>query len=493
LSGQRLAYWMDWLSGMKIHNTLTKKTEEFKPLKPGQASLYTCGPTVYSYYHVGNLRNAVFNDTLRRTLEAANYQVKHVLNITDVGHLTSDADEGEDKLEKGAKSDGKTVWEVANFYTEAFKQDTAELNILPPNGYHGPSGSYARATDFIDQQIEMVKILLQKGFAYHTQQAIYFDVTKLSDYGRLTGQKLADKEVGARADVVTDQQKHHPQDFALWFFAAGHFEGHSMRWPIPWGEGFPGWHLECSAIIHATLGDPIDIHTGAVDLIGTHHTNEIAQTEAAFGNQLANYWVHNEYMLINGEKMSKSLNNIYTLADVRRRGYDPLALRLLFLQSHYRSQANFTWEALDAAASFLKRLQAWADLRYQTSADAMTDELDNLFRVTRQTMIEKVTDDLDTAGALAALSKLVSYMHVIPIPGVEGQHTDGTLKLIDDLFGLDLNQRADISDEQKRLIREREAARHNNEWAKADELRQKLQDQSLEINDTDHGPVWSRI
>ncbi|HEX3082537.1 MAG TPA: cysteine--tRNA ligase, partial [Candidatus Saccharimonadia bacterium] len=245
---------------MKLYNSLTRQIQPLKPEKPGEVSLYTCGPTVYNYYHIGNLRNAVFNDTLRRTLEASGLEVKHVMNITDVGHLVSDADEGEDKLEKGAAREGKTVWEVAEHYTEAFKADMAAMNVLPPSvnphREKNQSDPYARATDFISEQIDMVKALIDKGFAYQTKQAIYFDVTKLHSYGELSGQKLSDKEVAARSDVVTDPDKLHPQDFAVWFFTVGRYADHSMKWLSPWGEGFPGWHLECSAIIHATLGDP---------------------------------------------------------------------------------------------------------------------------------------------------------------------------------------------------------------------------------------------
>jgi cysteinyl-tRNA synthetase len=478
---------------VKLYNTLGRQIEDFKPQKEGQVKLYTCGPTVYDYAQIGNLRAYVFTDTLRRALDAAGYQVKHVMNITDVGHLVSDEDEGEDKLEKGAAREQKTVWEVADYYIDAFLNDAKRLNIREPNGYHGPHGVYARATDFINEQIALVQLLIDKEFAYQTEQAIYFDISKLDDYGKLSGQKLADKEVGARSEVVIDSAKRNPQDFAVWFFTVGRFAEHVMRWPSPWGEGFPGWHLECSAIIHATLGEPIDIHTGGVDHIGTHHTNEIAQTEAAYGVDLAKYWTHNEHLLVDGQKMSKSRNNYYTLKNVVDKGYDPLALRLLFLQAHYRSQMNLTWESLDAAASFLKRLQSWADLRYQPSADIISDDLDQLFRDTKQAMLDRINDDLDTPGVLSALSRLVSYMQTIPIPGVEGEYTDGTLKLIDDLLGLDLSQRPDISDEQKQIIQAREEARRNNDWEKSDELRRQLQDQQLEINDTDHGPIWSRI
>ncbi len=464
---------------MKLHNTLTRRVEEFQPLHKDRVSMYSCGPTVYSFYHIGNLRNAVFNDTLRRALEAGGYRVRQVMNITDVGHLTSDADEGEDKLEKGAAAEGKTVWEVADFYTDAFKSDVGELNILPPNGYRGSKDNYARATEFIDQQIAIVKILLDKGFAYQTDQAIYFDVSKLSDYGKLTGQRLSDKETAARAEVVTDPQKHHPQDFAVWFRAAGHFVGHSMRWPSPWGEGFPGWHLECSAIVHATLGDPIDIHTGAVDLIGTHHTNEMAQTEAAFGNQLARYWIHNEYVLVDGQKMSKSLDNIYTLADIKSKGYDPIALRLLFLQAHYRSQLNFTWESLDAAASALKNLQAWADTSKQTSLPKIDDDAADKLE---SELKSALADDLNSAKALALINRYIDSR----------APTEGLLAAIDNLLGLKLAQRPDITSEQKKLVEQRESARQSADWTSADRIRQELAGQGIEIDDTPGGPLWRR-
>jgi cysteinyl-tRNA synthetase len=478
---------------IRLYNTLTRQIENFKPINEEFVSLYSCGPTVYDYQHIGNFRKFVFDDTLRRTLEVSGYKVKHVMNITDVGHLVSDGDEGEDKLEKGAAREGKTVWEVAEHYTNAFKHDSDKLNILRPNAYSDKNDNYPRATNFIDQQIDLVKILLEKDFAYVTDKAIYFDVSKLKDYGELSGQKLADKEIGVRDEVVTDNNKRNPQDFAVWFFLKGRYEHHTMHWDSPWGEGFPGWHLECSAIIHQVLGDPVDIHTGGVDHIGVHHTNEIAQTEAAYGNKLANYWMHSEHLLVDGRKMSKSLGNFYTLKDLQEKGFDPLALRLLYLQGHYKTQINFSQDNLTAAQNRLKDLQAWADLRYQQSADTMTDELDELFRDTKKSMLDAVQNDLNTPEALAALGKLVSYMQTIPIPGVEGRYTDGTLKLIDDLFGLDLSDRPDITSEQKDLIMQREDARENKDWEKADELRDKLKEQKLEINDTEFGPQWSRI
>ena len=461
---------------MKLYNTLTRKLEDFRSLKPGEVKLYTCGPTVYDYMHIGNLRKFVFDDNLRRALESSDLKVKHVMNITDVGHLVSDEDEGEDKLEKGARREGKAVWEVAEHYIKAFEQDMVALNILPPN-VHPQGKVYARATDFIDEQIAMVKLLLDKNFAYQTEQAIYFDVTKLPSYGQLTGQKLADKEEGARSDVVTDKNKRHPQDFAIWFFATGRFADHEMRWPSPWGEGFPGWHLECSAIIHALLGEPLDIHTGGVDNIGTHHVNEMAQTEAAFGAKLANYWLHSEHLLANNQKMSKSLGNFYTLADATKKGFEPLALRLLYLQAHYRSQMNFTWEALEAASALFKNLQAWADLVHQTDNAKTGDEAALLEQI--KTALD---DDLNTPRAVAAISQYSD----------RAAPTAELLEQLDGLFGLELAGRPDITAEQKELIKQREAARAAKDWGKADELRRELAAQKIEINDTAAGPLWSR-
>lgn len=473
---------------MKLYNTLGRQVQEFKPLQPGKALMYSCGPTVYSFYHIGNLRNAVFNDTLRRTLIAAGYDLKNVMNITDVGHLTSDADEGQDKLEKGAAAEGKTVWEVADLYAEAFKNDMAALNVLPPNGYQGKKDNYARATDFIPQQIELVQRLLDKGYAYQTEQAIYFDVSKIRDYTALTGQNLDEKEVAARQEVVTDPQKHHPQDFAVWFFATGHFEGHSMRWPSPWGEGFPGWHLECSAIVHATLADPIDIHTGAVDLIGTHHTNERAQTKAAYGNGLANYWVHNEYVLVEGRKMSKSLGNIFTLGDLQAKGYAPAELRFLYLQSHYRSQMNFSWKALAAAKSRLQALQAWADLRWQPHKGIPGRAQD--FADLQNNVQAALEDDLNTPAALAALSAVIDATEAVAESDLKA--FTQLLNYLDDVLGLGLAASPDITGSQKEVITRRETARAAQDWTESDQLREQLAEQGIELKDTPYGSIWSR-
>ena len=476
---------------MKLYNTLTRKVEEFTPQNGNEVSLYTCGPTVYDYYHIGNLRNAVFNDTLRRTLEASGYSVKHVMNITDVGHLVSDADEGEDKLEKGAKREGKTVWEVAEHYTDAFKSDMTAMNVLPPNGYHSPkyNDNYARATEFIDQQIEMVKLLIDNGFAYQTKQAIYFDVTKLPDYGILTGQRLADKEVGARSDVVTDPDKHNPHDFAVWFFAVEHFKDHTMQWESPWGNGFPGWHLECSAIIHATLGDPIDIHTGGVDHIGTHHPNEMAQTEAAFGHPLAHFWVHNEFVLVDGTKMAKSKGNSYVLKDITDKGFDPLAYRLLVLQAHYRTELNFSWENLEAAKNRLKTYGHMADLQFQAVPTNTWLSIEPGLK----TIMNALEDDLNTPVALAVLSNLAAQTEERLISRSDLDNFKSLLQHFDALFGLNLSSRQDITESQKQLLAAREQARDAKDFTKSDQLRDKLAEQGIAVRDTTHGQIWSRI
>lgn len=465
---------------MRLFNTLSRRVEDFKPINGRQVSLYTCGPTVYDHQTIGNLRTYALYDTLKRTLATEGFSVNHVMNITDVGHLTSDADEGEDKLEKGAKETGQNVWQVAEKYTEEFKADLKQLNI--------PLPKLAKATDYIEQQISMVRILLDKGFAYQTEQAIYFDISKLDGYGELTGQKLSDKEVAARSEVITDPNKKNPQDFAVWFFRTGHFKDHTMHWPSPWGDGFPGWHLECSAIVHETLGDPIDIHMGAVDLIGTHHTNEIAQTKAAFGHQLANYWVHGEHLLVDGQRMGKSLGNFYTLKDVIDKGYDPLALRLLYLQAHYRTQLNFTWESLEAAQNFLLGLRAWADLVFQPQLGhkrGVGERYPELLKKIK----EAIADDLNSAQALSVVSELAAGAEH---SGVDAEKLKLLLKELDALLGLSLADRQDIDDKAKDLIKERKSAREAKDWPRADELRTELSAQGIEINDTPHGPVWSR-
>jgi len=477
---------------MKLYNTLTRKIEPFKPLHNKVVKFYSCGPTVYNYYHIGNLRNAIFNDTLRRTLEANGLQVKHVMNITDVGHLASDADDGDDKLETGAEREGKSVWEVAKHYTDAFKKDMKAINVLDPNSYHSPkyNDPYPRATEFIDQQIELIQLLINKGYAYKTKQAIYFEVSKLSDYGRLSGQLLNDKEVASRKDVITDKNKRSPHDFAVWFFTVDRFVGHTMHWDSPWGDGFPGWHLECSAIVHSVLGDPIDIHTGGIDHIGTHHPNEMAQTETAYGHKLSRFWVHNEFVLVDGTKMSKSKNNAYILADIVNRDISPLAYRLLALQAHYRTELNFSWENLQAAFIRLKDYQAMADQLWQTSdkGKVLSKQLDDTYAL----ILASVSCDLNTPEALATLSRLESDIKDGGINKCAQESYRNFLHMIDNIFGLQLSETQDITKEQKLLIIDREKARVAKIFSKADGIRKELLDKNIELRDTALGPIWSR-
>ncbi len=469
---------------MQLYNTLTRSKSEFTPITPSEVKLYTCGPTVYDYAHIGNLRSYIFEDILRRTLER-NYSVKHVMNLTDVGHLESDADEGEDKLEKGAAREGKTVWEVADFYIEVFTNDISKLNIIPAH-------QIVRATSKIEQQIAMVKILIDKGYAYTTEQAVYFDVSKDDDYGKLTGQKLSEKEVGVRSEVVTDTQKRNPQDFALWFFTTGHFKDHTMHWPSPWGEGFPGWHIECSAIIKDTLGDTIDIHTGGVDHIGTHHTNEIAQSESANDKPLASFWVHGEFMLVDSSKMSKSLGNYFTISDIISKGYNPLAFRLLCLQAHYRSELNFTWSSLRAAENFLTKLGGWADLQFQSTPGPNNPDFTARLRGTLTNMAKALDDDLSTPAAIAALSQLVDWMQKAPLPERDVEEFKAALISVDQMLGLNLADRNDINGDIRAIIEERETARLAEDFKQADVARKKLSGLGVLIDDTPYGPRWKR-
>ncbi len=370
------------------------------------------------------------------------------------------------------------MWEVAKYYTEAFFNDMNHLRVLEPT-------RYVQATDAIPQQLAMIVQLFDESFAYQTEQAIYFDVSKLPDYGKLSGQNLKDKQVGVREEVVTDPQKRHPQDFALWFFTVGRFEGHAMHWESPWGEGFPGWHLECSAIIEEEFGDTIDIHTGGVDHIGTHHTNEIAQSEAAHrGKPLANYWMHIEFLLVDGRKMSKSLQNTYTLSEITTKGFDPMALRLLYLQSHYRSQQNFTWDSLKAATNYLHRLQAWADAQFQDGAGTLSD---NQFQVWHQHLREKLSDDLNTPQAFVIMSRILDDFESTYLTPTAEQ-----VGHIDALFGLGLAERQDITPEQKAVIAEREGARNTKDFETADHARAQLKADHIELEDTPNGPLWSR-
>ncbi|MFA4955201.1 MAG: cysteine--tRNA ligase [Patescibacteria group bacterium] len=451
----------------KLHNTLTRQIEEFKPLKAGEVGMYTCGPTVYWDAHIGNFRTYVFEDVLQRVLELEGYAVKRVQNITDVGHLTSDEDEGEDKMEKGAAREGLSVWDIAEKYTQRFLDDAAALNIKIP-----PKPFLCRATDHIQEQIDLIKTLEEKGFTYKTSDGIYFDTSKYPDYGKLSGQKSAEKSEGAR--VAANPEKRNKTDFALWKLSTQN-KKRLMEWDSPWGVGFPGWHVECSAMARKYLGQPFDIHCGGVDHIPVHHENEIAQSEAAYGVKLANYWLHGEFLLMDNQKMSKSLENISTLQDLVAKGFEPLDLRYFYLGAHYRQKQNFTLEALAAAQSALRKLRNFA--RGLEKPRSVLVDVEAEF-------LSALHEDLNIPKALAVVWKLVDGDY----PSADKA---ATLLWMDKTLGLSLDkyvaQPIEVPDGIKALLEERRAAREGKDWKTADEVRQKIEDRGWTVEDDKDG------
>ena len=454
---------------LKLFNTLSRKVEEFIPLNPPKVGMYTCGPTVYDYQHIGNYRRYIGDDLLRRLLEANGYEVKQVMNITDVGHLVSDEDSGEDKMEKGARESGRTVWEVAKFYEEDFWQVMDFLNVQRPN-------IVVHATEHIGEQIKLIEKLTENGFTYQTDEAVYFDTSKFPDYTKLSGQRLEDKETGVRQEVVVDKQKKNPSDFALWFFTIGKFKDHVMRWLSPFGEGFPGWHIECSAMSMEYLGETMDIHTGGIDHIPVHHTNEIAQSEAATGKQFVRFWVHNEFLQVNGGKMSKSLKNTYTHKDLVEKSFDMLALRYLFLTAHYRDKLNFTWESLQAAQNALDNLRS--EIRLWERPKAGTGEY-------WQKFLLAANNDLGFPQAVAVLHEMIRKGNTI------SSRSDDLLAM-DKILGLGLDEYLgkplDIPTEVMKLVEKRENVRKSGDFEAADEIRKEIKKMGYTIGDTPEGP-----
>jgi len=467
---------------LKLYNTLTKKIEEFKPLHPDVVKLYCCGPTVYDYAHIGNFRTYTMTDLLVRTLRYLDYKVKYVMNVTDVGHLVSDADVGEDKMEKGARREGKTAWDIAKFYTEAFLEDSKKLNLLEPDVLPKP-------TEHIKEQVEMVQKLLDKGYAYQIDDGVYFDTSKFSSYGQLTGQKLEELKEGAR--VEPNPQKKNPTDFALWKFSpsasSGRVQKRDMEWDSPWGKGFPGWHIECSAMSMKYLGDQLDIHTGGADLIPVHHTNEIAQSEAVTGHvPFVRYWVHGQFVLVDGEKMSKSKGNFYRLADIEKKGFDPLSLRYFYLTAHYRSFLNFTWEALTSAQNALNEVRSSiANLKTAERSILSEDKLKKIDAY-RKKFDASITDDLNMPQALAVVWEVVKSN--IPSPDKYDLLMD-----FDEVLGLNLKSQISrpneekIPDEIKQLVDEREKLRQEKKFRESDELRKQIEGKGYVIEDMPQG------
>ena len=457
---------------LKLYNTLTKKQEEFQPIKKGSVGFYACGPTVYNFVHIGNLRTYILSDVLRRTLGFLGYKVNFVMNITDVGHLTGDVDTGEDKLEKGATREGKTVWDIAKFYEKAFLKDAKSINIKSPT-------KLPRATDHIKEQIKLISDLKKKGFTYDTPEAVYFDISKFKDYTKLSGRNLEGELQGARAEVVKDQAKKNPADFALWFKRVGKFADHTMHWDSPWGDGFPGWHIECSAMSAKYLGQPFDIHAGAVDLIFPHHSNEISQSVSAYGKNLANFWIHGEHLLINSGRMGKSEGNFITLKDVAEKGFNPLAFRYLVLGAHYRAKLNFSWESLEGAQNSLDHLyDKIAELKGTPSIAMCAD-----FAIAFEKEIE---NDLNMPRVLSLTWRLLKSDNADKLKL-------STLAKFDEVLGLDLLKGAEKKKKTpasvKKLAQAREDFRKEKDFKKSDEIRKEIESKGFIVKDTSDGPL----
>lgn len=461
---------------MKVYNTLTRKLEEFKPQQKDKVTFYQCGPTVYWIQHIGNLRAMVWADLIRRSLNYLGYQTSFARNYTDVGHLVSDADEGEDKMEKGAKREGLTPDQIANKYIKIFENDTEELNVLQPD-------FKPRATLFVPHMIEMIETLLEKKHAYVTDYAVYFDVSTFPGYNRLNKQKIDLNIKGAGKGTAEDSQKRHFADFALWFFKKGSHANALQTWTSPWGEGFPGWHIECSVMAKELLGKTIDIHMGGVEHISIHHTNEIAQSESANGARFVNYWLHNEHLAVNEKKMAKSEGSSYTLNDIVEKGFNPLDLRYFFLSAHYRSKQNFTWNALSAAREGLDKLkQLTLALKKQNQRSVLSpDKLVQLDEY-RQKFREYVSNDFQVSQALATAWEMLKS-------NIPSQDKLDLLLEFDKVFGLKLNEveEDDIPEEIYNIAKEREEARKKGDYTASDDLRNKILARGYDIEDDKKG------
>jgi cysteinyl-tRNA synthetase len=449
-----------------LYNTLSRQKEVFKPRREGTVGMYTCGPTVYNFAHIGNLRTYLFEDVLKRVLMINGYRVKHVMNVTDVGHLTGDGDMGEDKMQKGAQREGKTAWEIARYYEEAFKMDLALLNILPPE-------KYTRATEYIKEQIELIKTLEQKNYTYRTGDGIYFDSSLFSDYTKLSHLDLETLKEGAR--VERNDEKRNPTDFALWKFSPKGVQ-RDMEWDSPWGKGFPGWHVECSAMSRSELGDQLDIHCGGIDHINVHHTNEIAQSEAAYGEKFFDFWMHSAFLnILGGKKMAKSEGNFLTLDKAfLSQGIDPLVYRYATLQTSYRKPMEYSEESIRNSAKGLEHL--YNQIRGLGSEKSEIDE------VYREKFLEAVNDDLNIPLALALAQKLIKSTLSNPVKLV-------TVLYFDRVFGLNLDQRVQTSlpPEIIALCDRRKEARSAKDWKSSDRLRQKIEALGYKVEDGPNG------
>ena len=463
---------------MRIYNSLTRKVEEFIPREEKVVRLYTCGPTVYHYAHVGNIRNYIGNDILEKTLKYLGYDVKRAMNITDVGHLTSDSDSGEDKMEVARKREGKSAYEIAKYYTDAFFEDFKKVNNAVPK-------IVSPATDNIDMYIEIITKLIEKDYAYISGGNVYFDVSKVEDYYALTNHVEDQMVVGARDGVEFDSNKRNQADFALWF-TTSKFENHEMLWDSPWGKGYPGWHIECTGISIKYLGEYLDIHTGGVDNIFPHHTNEIAQSEAYLGDKWCNYWFHNEHLIDESGKMSKSKGAILRISTLEEKGYNPLSFRYMALASHYRKQLLFSYDALDQAQATLNKLyNRISSIKVEGELQKdLFDKYNNLF-------IEYMSDDLNTANALTVLYDVIKDDELTGTTKIE------LINKFDEIFSLDLTKKDNIDTDLEEFVNskiaERNEAKKNKDFAKADSIRDELLEKGIKLLDTREGTKFEII
>ncbi|MGD9567326.1 MAG: cysteine--tRNA ligase [Sedimentibacter sp.] len=471
---------------MKLYNTLSRSIEDFKPIDENLVKMYTCGPTVYNYAHLGNLRMYIHEDILEKTLRYIGYPVKRVMNITDVGHLESDADEGEDKMLKGAKRENKTVWEIAQHYTDAFFRDIEKLNIKKAD-------VVAKATDYINEYIEFIKGLEQKGYTYIANGNVYFDITKVENYTKLSGMDLEQLRTASREEVSVDVHKKNPQDFVLWF-TKSKFENQAMKWDSPWGVGYPGWHIECSVISLKNLGEQMDIHCGGVDHIPVHHTNEIAQTESYTGKTWVKYWWHGEFLIDQDGKMSKSSGEFLTLSLLEKKGLKPLSYRYFVLNSHYRKQLAFSFDSLASAENAYMKLKGRVKNIKENAEELTLVELSEEALKYKEEFKKCLEDDLNTANAITVLFNLLKADEVI---------NSEKVKLIEDfeqVLSLDLlkdEEKEEVHDEMadyiEEMIQKRQDAKKNKDYQLADAIRKELLEKGIMLEDTRQGVNWKKI
>lgn len=471
---------------VKLFNTMGRKKQLLKPMIDNEIRMYTCGPTVYDYAHIGNLRAYLCWDLLKRVLESDGYSVKHVMNFTDVGHLVSDDDSGQDKMEKGAERERKSAWEIADFYIGAFKNDIKKLRI------HEPTIN-PRATDHISEMIDMIKILEKKGFTYLIEDGVYFDSAKLSDYGKLANLDIEGLKAGARVEMA--EGKKNITDFALWKFSPKGSK-RDMEWDSPWGKGFPGWHIECSVMARKYLGDTLDIHCGGIDHIPVHHTNEIAQSEAATGKKFSRFWVHNEFMSVEGKKMSKSIGNFYTLKDIEEKGFSPIAFRYLCLSSHYRSQMSFSFEALKDSQNAVDNLNDFVQrLKSTMHSNEENPRISKALEKAKKNFLKSLDDDLNTPNALSAVFGLMKYVNKeIESDKADKKSIEELAKFFDEfnkIFDV-LEESGEITAEEQKLIDQREHFRKEKNFIEADKIRDELKQCGLSLEDSHQGPRWKR-